>query len=355
MSKKAEAIECSEEVRAKLQKMASSRTLEARSVQRARIVLGCLAGEKIIEIAKREGVTPETVIKWRKRFKLSGLDGLKDKKRSGKPRKYDKAFEKKVLEKLEENPPNGLARWDGNVLAKELKVSPDAVWRFLKKNGISLARRRTWCVSTDEYFAEKAADIVGLYLNPPERAIVVCVDEKPMIQALERKTGYVKVANQKVVRALQSTYKRHGTVNLFAALTATSGQIHGKVTREKKRADFLEFMDEIVEGLPEEKEIHVILDNHSIHKRLGFWLEGHKNVFFHYTPTSASWLNMVEIWFGIFTRKVLSGASFSSQEELTAKIYDYIESYKENAHPFIWRKREVKNGQIKNNIKNLCN
>lgn len=268
---------------------------------------------------------------------------------------YDVEFREKVLKLLETKPPAGLARWDGPTAAKTLNTSVHAVWRVLKKEGIVLARQRTWCVSTDPEFSSKAADIIGLYLNPPQNALVVCVDEKPSIQALERTTGYVLTGSGKIVRGLKSTYKRNGTINLFAALRVATGQVHTKVTKTKKRPDFLAFMDDVVTELPKDKEIHVILDNYCIHKRCDLWLADHLNVSFHFTPTYASWLNQVEIWFGIFTRKALTGASFGNTGDLIRAIEAFVAAYGEAAKPFVWRKREVKGSQLRNTIVNLCN
>ena len=242
-------------------------------------------------------------------------------------------------------------------LANHLEASDDAVWRVLRKEGICLARQRSWCVSTDPEFAPKAADIVGLYLSPPENAIVISVDEKPSIQALERATGYVCTSNGKVVHGLKSTYKRHGILNLFAALNVATGNIHAQTTELKRRVEFLTFMDQLLLDLPDsdKKEIHVILDNYCIHKRNDEWLAIHPNVKFHFTPTSASWLNQVEIWFGILSRKALKNASFKNVEQLRAAIEAFIEAYQPNAKPFVWRKREVKGSQLRNTISNLCN
>lgn len=355
MSRKVATLTCDENTFKKLLKIAGSRTEEARMVLRAKIILSCLKGSKLKVIAKENGVKDSTVIKWRERFRMKGIEGLNDQLRSGKPKTYDQIFKESVLKVLEKEPPNGMSKWDGPTVAKELNVSTDAVWRLLRKLGICLARQRTWCISTDPYFVSKAADIVGLYLNPPENALVIAVDEKPAIQALERRTGYVVTKSKKIVQGLQSTYKRHGTLNLFAAMEVMSGNIKGKVTTQKKRIDFISFMDELVADYPPQQELHVIMDNHCIHKKLDAWLSIHSNVFFHYTPTSASWLNMIEIWFGIFTRKVLKGASFKDTNDLSDKITRYISAYKEIAHPFIWKKREVVGSQLKYNIRNLCN
>ncbi len=199
--------------------------------------------------------------------------------------------------------------------------------------------------------------MVGLYLAPPENALVICVDENPNIQALGRTTGYAVSSDRKLVRALESTHKRNGTLNLYAALEVATGQIRGKTTEpaKKTKKGFLEFMDELFLELPESGEYHVIMDNRNIHKRHGLWLDEHPNVFFHYTPTSASWLNMVEIWFGILTLKSLRGASFSSTRELGAHIQAFQKEYSATAQPFVWKKRDIKGAQLTNSVKNFCN
>ena len=355
MPRKSKEIKCDAATRKELERMANSQKEEKRMVERARIILGLLDGKQIKTIVIEQGVEENTVTKWRDRFDEMGLKGLRDAPRSGKPKTYDEAWEKMVLEKLDEVPPEGLKKWDQPTLAKELNTSEDAIQRFLHSKGIQLSRIRTWCISTDPEFTSKAADIVGLYLSPPENALVISVDEKPSIQALSRKTGYVKTGNGKMVRAVKSTYRRNGTQNLFAAIEVAKGLIHGKTTATKKRVDFLAFMDDLLEELPqgENIEYHVILDNYCIHKRCDEWLENHKNVYFHFTPTSASWLNMIEIWFGIMTRKILTGVSFDSTSELADAIKSYISLYNESAEPFIWKKREVVGSQIKDTVNNL--
>jgi transposase len=338
-----------------LEELARSRTEEARIVERAKIILKCLEGEKVHKIAQDLQIRPNTVIEWRRRFEEKGIEGLKDRPRSGKPVTYDAAFRESVLKTLELPPPPGQARWDGPAVAKHLDTSVDAVWRVLRKEGICLSRQRSWCVSTDPEFIPKAADIVGLYLNPPEKALVISVDEKPSIQALERATGYVETGNGKIVHGFKSTYKRHGTLNLFAALEVATGAIHTQTTQQKRRVEFLSFMDQVLADLPKDKEIHVILDNYCIHKKNDAWLALHPNVYFHFTPTSASWLNQVEIWFGIFSRKALRGANFKSIEQLRQAIEAFVAAYRPTAKPFVWRKREVKGSQLRNTIVNLRN
>lgn len=355
MARVAVALSCTAEVMAELELMSRSRSGEVRMAERARIVLACLRGSRNDEVAREIGVRPNTVGVWRRRFAERGIAGLRDEPRSGKPAKYGPELRNRILRQLESPPPAGMASWDGGTLAQALDVSDDAVWRVLRKEGIQLRRHRSWCVSTDPEFAAKAADVIGLYLNPPENALVLSVDEKPSIQALERARGYVQTSSGKIVQGLKSTYQRHGTVNLFAALEVATGVIRSKTTQTKKRADFQAFMEEVIADQPADRQIHVILDNLNTHKKNEEWLSRHPNVTFHFTPTSASWLNQVEIWFGIFQRKTLNNASFGSVEQLTQAIHDFTAAYNENAIPFVWRKREVKGSQLRNIIVNLRN
>jgi transposase len=355
MSRVAPVLICTPEQRTDLLRMSRSRTEQARLVERAGIILACLEGRENQEIAKAFSVLPNTVGHWRIRFASAGISGLHDAPRSGKPPTYGPDLRRQILSKLEEKPPVGQATWDGGSLAQALKVSDHAVWRVLRKEGIQLRRQRSWCVSTDPDFAAKSADIIGLYLSPPERALVISVDEKPTIQAIERVSGFVQTSSGKIVRGIKSTYKRNGTINLFAALNVATGVVQGKTTATKKRADFQQFMDEVVAGLPKGREIHVILDNLSTHKKNDVWLAANPQVHFHFTPTSASWLNQIEIWFGILQRKALTGASFASIEQLVQAITDFTNAQNQKAAPFVWRKREVKGAQLRNTIVNLRN
>lgn len=356
MPKHAAPLECSAEVRAELVALSRGRAQEARMVERARIILACLDGKEIQQVARATGASIPTVSKWRRRFAQAGLPGLRDRPRSGKPATYDAAFRDRVLGLIEQAPPKGLSHWDGPTVASALGASVHAVWRVLRKEGIYLQRLRTWCVSTDPEFAPKAADVIGLYLNPPLNALVLSVDEKPSIQAIQRPSGYVETDNGAVVRAMKSTYKRNGTLNLFAALEIASGHVHAPTTEQKKREDFRRFLDAIIADLPVDKEIHVILDNYCTHKRNDDWLAKYEGrVQFHYTPTSASWLNQIEIWFGLLTRKSLRGASFASKDQLRLAIEAFVARTNEHPKPFHWRKREVKGSQLRNTIINLCN
>jgi transposase len=355
MSRKAPQITCSPEDRERLEQLAASRTESKQTVERAHIILGCLDGKRVVTVARECATRPNTVIKWRQRFVQHGLAGLEDAPRPGAKPVYGADFRNRVLAILEQPPPSGQAAWDGPAVATALHGSVHAVWRVLRKEGICLQRQRSWCVSTDKEFAAKAADVIGLYLNPPANALVISVDEKPSMQALERATGYVETDNGKIVRGFKSTYKRHGTLNLFAALQVATGEIKTSTTTLKRREEFLQFMDQIVDDVPPGREIHAILDNDCTHKKCDLWLAQHPNVHFHFTPTSASWLNQVEIWFGIMSRKVLRGANFKNVTELRQAIEAFIAAYNPKAKPFKWRKREVKGSQLRNTIVNLCN
>lgn len=325
-------------------------------MERARIILACLEGKEIQQVARELEVSIPTVGKWRRRFALWGLRGLRDQSRPGKPATYDAAFRNRVLALLEQPPPPGMSRWDGPAVAEKLNASVYAVWRVLRHEGIYLQRLRSWCASTGKEFAPKAAEVVGLYLSPPVNAVVLSVDEKPSIQAIERSSGYVETDSGAVVRALKSTYKRHGTLNLFAALEVGTGQVHSKFTERKKREDFRGFLDEVLADQPPDKEIHVILDNYSTHKRNDDWLAKFEGrVQFHFTPASASWLNQIEIVFSLLQRKTLRGASFKTKDQLREAIEAFIKKHNEHAKPFRWRKREVKGSQLRNTIINLCN
>jgi len=356
MPRHAPALECSVEDKADLVAITKGRTEEARAAERAKIILACLEGKEIQQVARELKVSIPTVTKWRKRFALWGPRGLRDLERPGKPVTYDAAFRNRVLALLEEPPPFGMSHWDGPEVAEKLGASVHAVWRVLRREGIYLQRRRSWCVSTDREFAPKAAEVVGLYLNPPLNAVVLSVDEKPSIQAIERASGYVETDSGKVVRALKSTYKRHGTLNLFAALEVDTGQVHTKFTEYKKREDFLGFLDGVLADQPLDREIHVILDNYSTHKRNGNWLAKFEGrVQFHFTPTSASWLNQIEIVFSLLQRKTLTGGSFKTKDQLREAIEAFFRRHNDRAKPFRWRKREVKGSQLRNTIINLCN
>ena len=362
MARKSSAISLSSEDRKLLEKLHMGQKVEKRLAFRAGIVLACSSGKMVKDIASELHTRSNTVIQWRDRFLKEGIKGLHDMKRSGKPMKHPADLKIRIIKLIETDPPAGHATWNGPLIAERLGVSDDTVWKILRNENIQLQRQRSWCVSTDPEFAAKSVDVIGLYMNPPDNAMVISVDEKPGIQAIERMRGYVRTSNGKIVRGFKSTYKRNGTINLFAALNVMTGIVNAKTTKTKKRPDFLKFMDELLLELPERnkkdqkvKEIHVILDNYCTHKRCDEWLSQHPNVKFHYTPTSASWLNMVEIFFSILSRETLRGSSFRSTDALTEAITAFVSEHNNKAEPFIWKKREVKGSQLRNTICNLIN
>lgn len=265
---------------------------------------------------------------------------MQDIPRKGAPVKYDSITESRILKALDDDPPAGYSSWDGVLLSKHLgDVSTQKIWRVLRKHGIHLQRKHSWCISTDPEFSAKAADIIGLYLNPPENAIVICVDEKPAIQALERAQGWLRLPSGKAITGYNHEYKRHGTTTLFAALEITTGLVKTGHFKRRRRREFLAFMNEVVND-NKDKELHVILDNLRTHKpKNDKWLARHKNVHFHYTPTHASWLNQVEVWFSILSKKALRKASFTSPYRVRKAIDRFTEAYNDNAAPFEWKKK----------------
>ena len=355
MAKAATEVRLSGADRAELEGWVRASTAEQRLVLRARIVLAAAAGTPTARIARVQRLRPATVSKWRTRFAARGLAGLQDDPRPGPARRYDAAVERRVLAALDQKPPAGHATWTARLLARALGDIPrHHVWRILHSHGIQLQRRRSWCVSTDPQFAPKAADIVGLYLNPPEGAVVLAVDEKPHIQVLERAQGYLRLPNGRAITGFSHEYLRHGTTTLFAALNVLTGKVAAaRHTKRRRRIEFLEFMNEIVRLHPDQ-EIHVILDSLNTHKpKHDRWLARHPNVHFHFTPTHASWLNQIECWFSILVRAALSGASFTSPQELRQAIDDFITSYNADAVPFHWTKATVHQVQPKHSYADL--
>jgi transposase len=356
MSRVAAPIHLTDEGKETLEAWVRKRTTEQRLTQRARIVLEAAAGKTTKDIADLLQVRPATVSLWRNRFFRRGLSGLLDAPRSGKPAVYDLGTEKRILAQLDKTPPDGYTIWNGPLVAKALgDVSTHQVWRVLRKHGVQLQRRRSWCVSTDPQFTQKAADIVGLYLDPPENAVVISVDEKPAIQALERSQGWLRLPNGKALRGHSFEYKRHGTTTLFAALEVHTGVTRIGHYRRRRRREFLDFMNRVVADHPD-RELHVILDNLSTHKpKHDRWLSRHSLVHFHYTPTHASWLNQIEVWFSILTAAVLRGLSSTDPKQVCAAIDRFTDARNEHPVPFRWTKSIVHQGPLTHNYSDLCN
>ena len=356
MTKRATPITLTTEQQEILERWIKAPTTQQRLVQRSKIVLMAAKGTRTDAIAQALGTRTATVSKWRTRFAKDGLQGLEDSPRSGRKRKYDETTERQILAKLDDPVPAGETVWTARLIVKELEdVSIHHVWRIFRKHGIHLQRRHSWCISTDPEFATKAADVVGLYLASPENAVVLCVDEKPAIQALERAQGYLRLPNGQALTGFSHNYKRHGTTTLFAALEVTTGLVRAGHYNRRRRREFLDFMNSVVSQYPPKQELHVILDNLNTHKpKNDQWLSRHKNVHFHFTPTHASWLNQVEVWFSILTRRVLRNGSFTSPQQVREAIDRFLEAYNQDAAPFEWTKQVVHQTPLNKKFANLC-
>jgi len=311
-------------------------------VERSKVILLAAEGISAREIARRLKTRVARVSKWRQRFNRDRVQGLQDAPRSGKPKTYSETAEKRILTLLDTDPPAGYSQWNGRLLAAALgNISDHQVWRVLRKHNIQLQRRRRWCISTDPEFGSKAADVVGLYLSRPQNAVVLCVDEKPHIQVLERAQGWLRLPNGKALNGFSHCYKRHGTSTLFAALEVATGQVRVGHYPRRRRREFLDFMNDVI-AEHGNKEIHVILDNLNTHKpKQDRWLARHPNVHFHFIPTYSSWLNMVEVWFSILSRQALRNLSCTAVRQLRNAIDQFVKAYKETAAPFEWTKAVV--------------
>jgi transposase len=331
-----------------LEALVHSTKSEVRMRTRAQIVLAAADGLASREIGRLVGCTTGTVSKWRVRYARHRFAGLDETGNRGATAKYGVAEQKRILAMLDQPPPAGHGNWTAPLLARALgDIHEQYIWRFLRAQKIDLSGRKSWCESNDPDFIAKAADIVGLYIAPPLNAVVLSVDEKPSIQALERAQGYLKLPNGRAMAGQSHDYKRHGTTTLFAALNVATGQVTGRHYKRRRRVEFLNFMNQVVAQYPSQ-ELHVILDNLSTHKpKRDMWLARHPNVHFHYTPTHTSWLNQIEIWFSILSRKSLAGASFQALDQLKAHINDFIASYNDDARPFSWTKSNVHQKRLK--------
>ena len=308
--------------------------------RRARIVLACSApGATNVEVAEEVGVSRLTVASWRKRFAEGGPDGLLDEPRPGAPRKItDEQVERAVVTTLEATPPNA-THWSTRSLARAVGLSQSAVVRIWHAFALQPHRSETFKLSRDPLFIDKVRDIVGLYMNPPDRALVLCVDEKPSIQALERTAPVLPMRPGRIERRTHD-YVRHGTTDLFAALDIRTGKVTGATKGRHRAREFRDFLGLIERNVPVALDVHLVLDNASIHKTplIHDWLAGRPRYHMHFTPTSASWLNMVEGWFALLNRRQLQRGVFRRTGDLEAAIHRYIEINNTDPHPFVWTK-----------------
>jgi transposase len=304
---------------------------------RSRIVLAAADGSSNQQIAAALHLPAITVGKWRRSFAVNGIEGLRDAPRSGRPPKHDLTVRQRVQTRVCQQP-EAQGRWTVRTLAGELGLPSSTVHAMLVAANLQPHRIRTFTFSPDPDFEAKLLDIVGLYLNPPENALVLCVDEKPSIQALDR-TQPVLPLRAKKPRSWTNEYARHGTQTLLAALEIATGRVVAHVRDRRTTADFLSFMDDVLKSYPQ-RELHVVLDNLNIHKNQAAkdWLLRHPRVHFHYTPTHASWMNMIECFFSILSRQGLSQSVHRSKRELKEYLLRYLKKYSENPRPFTWTK-----------------
>jgi len=307
--------------------------------QRARIILESASGKSNTEIARRLRITKQMVGKWRTRFLAKRLDGLLDEPRPGTPRRLSDAEVERVLTLTLESTPKNATHWSTRSLAAACGLSRSSVHRVWQAFALAPHRSESFKLSTDPLFIDKVRDIVGLYLNPPDKALVLCVDEKSQIQALDRSQPILPMRPGQVERRAHD-YKRHGTTSLFAALDAKSGKVIGQLHRRHRALEFRKFLDKIDAEVPPEFAVHLILDNYSTHKTAAIkrWLLRHPRFQLHFTPTSSSWLNLVERWFALLTEQQLRRGVFRSTCSLETTIRNYINAHNEEPKPFIWTK-----------------
>jgi len=323
--------------RERLETWGRSSTIQAGLAQRARIVLLAAEGSTNTEIADRVGVSRQTVISWRGRYERGGIAGLSDEARPGRPRTVD---HRKIVAATLRPPPRklGVTHWSSRLLARHLKIGDATVARAWREYGVAPWRCETFKFSTDPELVAKVTDVVGLYLAPPENAVVLCCDEKSQIQALDRTAPMLPMQPGLPERRTHD-YVRHGTTTLFAALNITTGKVTATCQPRHRHQEFLRFLKQVARAYPE-GELHLVMDNYAAHKRIEIrdWLASNPRVRVHFTPTSASWMNLVEVWFGIIERQAIHRGSFRSVRELTGKIRDFIDGWNDRAHPFVWTK-----------------
>ena len=306
---------------------------------RARIVLACADGRSNTGVAAELRVCVDTVGKWRSRFLEQRLEGLLDQPRSGRPRMIDDADVERVIALTLETTPKDATHWSTRSMARRSGLSHNTVSRIWRAFALQPHRTETFKLSADPLFIEKVRDIVGLYLNPPDRALVLCVDEKSQIQALDRTRPLLPLRPGQAERRSHD-YVRHGTTSLFAALDARTGQVIGQCHRRHRALEFRKFLDAIESAVPAELDVHLIADNYATHKTalIRNWFAKRPRFHIHFTPTSASWLNLVERWFGLLTEKQLRRGVHQSSAELEVAIYRYLDVTNEDPKPLVWTK-----------------
>lgn len=340
MANKRRVVALSESDRKELERLCRSGSASKSIVERARIILLASQGLAAEQIALAVGTSANSVRKWRQRFSAVGIEGLKDAPRSGAPRKLDPDKASEILKLTVERVPRGATHWSVRLMAKETGVSLRQVFNVWKAADLKPHRLKTFKISNDPNFAEKVVDVVGLYMSPPDNAMVLSVDEKTQVQALDRTQPMLQLRPGQVERQTHD-YKRNGTLNLYAAFDILTGKVIARTTRQHRAKEFIAFLGQVDRSTPADLDLHLILDNSSTHKtpEVQVWLEGHPRFHLHFTPTSASWLNAVERWFSTLETRALYRGTFSSVKDLRDAIHRYVETHSaEWANPLVWTK-----------------
>ena len=327
----------SESERDELRSITRSRSMPQSLATRARIVLLSAGGESNTDIAARLGLSKPTVGIWRKRYLTQRIAGLYDEPRPGGPRSIRDEQVATLLRKTLKTKPKDGTHWSCRSIAAEAKLSKSTVQRVWKAFGLQPHRQKHFKISTDPFFVEKVRDIVGLYLNPPDHAVVLCVDEKSQIQALDR-TAPLLPLGLGYVEGVTHDYVRHGTTTLFAALDIATGRVLTKCKPRHRHQEFLQFLRHIDASVPKKLDVHLVVDNYATHKHESVrrWLAARTRFHIHYTPTYSSWLNQVEIWFNIITQRAIRRGTFRSVRDLIQKIEAFVKHYNRKCHPFVW-------------------
>jgi putative transposase len=331
--------------RSELLSWSRSTSLDYRYVVRAKLVLLLAEGKTYDDIKDCLEVGKTAIAKWKRRFIEKGLEGLKDAQRSGKPRVYTEVDRARVVQKACEKPEGGYTSWSQRRIAKELKMSQSTVHAILKEHALRPHKVDYWCgKSTDSEFESKMLNVIGLYMNPPENALVICVDEKTQMQAIDRSQPELPMISGKPKRHT-ATYTRNGTVSLIASLAVHTGEITGNIIEKNNAENFLKFLKRI-DRKYRNKHLHIIVDNLAVHKHkdVKAWLERKRKITVHFTPTYSSWLNQIEIWFNILSKDVLKGGVWKSRKQMTKQLLEYIKTYNNTrAKPFSWTYDGLKN------------
>ena len=341
-------IELSAEEREELTTWSNSRTLAAGDAFRAKLILALADGKSYSAVEAELKTSRPTIARWKARFEQSRIAGLEGRHKGSQPRKATPAMQARLLRKTQQKPTDGSTHWSCRKMAAATGLSAATVHRIWSKARLKPHRLDRYTASNDPAFEDKASDIIGLYMNPPQHAAVFCVDEKTAIQALDRLDPVLPLSPGRAEKH-GFEYYRHGTLSLYAALDIKTGKVQGKTASRHTSAEFVAFLTEIVQNNPEPQEIHIVLDNLSAHKTQAVreFLETNPRVRFHFTPTYSSWLNQVEIWFAKIERDVIARGVFTSVKDLSRKLMKYIRSYEKSAKPFNWKYTDVTRRMVK--------